>query len=498
MRILNMKDLVSHGNTAGRKIVGEILEAGMEAGDPYNAAIKLMQRKGNILTLNGPEYEPMGAPKSGPIEYNLDKDVDRIFLFGAGKGVLRIAKALEDVLGDYLTGGCVIVKKGDKEDLSGKIEVFYGAHPVPDEDCARGCRRIIEMSKEKKLTQRDLVFTVIGNGVGSLLTLPAEGVSLDAVSQMVRILQIEKGVGTAELSIIRNQVDQLKGGRLTRLLKPAKMIHLLALDCNYGNTGIPGYMGLMRANVWIHSMPDVGSREGAIALLKKWEAYEQVDESIRTYLQQEHPENEVMRFPEFEAMDCRIFGLMPDTHGPLVAAMKKADELGYPAHLINRVMEVEASVMGRFFGYLARCVISDKQPFPAPCALFFTGEMLVTVGDGDGIGGRNQESALSSARLIQNQKRIVIGCVDTDGTDGPGGHFDDEAAAKGITTLSGGIVDGYTFAEAFEKGIDIGAALKNHGTSQPLWKLNCGVWATQNISVQDLIVVLVMSENEVA
>jgi glycerate-2-kinase len=490
-----MEALVSHGNIPGRKIVGEILEAGMEAGDPYNAAIKLMKRKGNILTLNGPEYEPIGAPKSGPIEYNLDTDIDRIFLFGAGKGILRIAKALEDVLGDYLTGGCVIVKKGDTEKLTDKIEVFYGAHPVPDEDCVKGCRRIVEMSKEIQLTGRDLVFTAIGNGVGSLLTMPAEGVSFDAVKEMIRLMQIEKGVSTAELSIIRNQVDRLKGGRFTRLLKPAKMIHLLALDCNYGNTGIPGYTGLMRANVWIHSLPDVGSRDGAVSILKKWEAFEQVDESIRNYLQQEHPENEVMRFPEFEEMDCRIFGLMPDSLGPLPAAMKKAEELGYSAHLINRLTELEASVMGRFLGNLGRCVITDKQPFPAPCALFFTGEMLVTVGQGDGIGGRNQECALSAARLIQGQKRIVIGCVDTDGSDGPGGHFDDDAAAKGVTVLSGGIVDGYTFEEAFVKGISIVDALKNHGTSEPLWKLDCGVWATQNISVQDLVVVLVMPED---
>ncbi|MCL2155718.1 MAG: hypothetical protein FWH53_08650, partial [Leptospirales bacterium] len=156
--------------------------------------------------------------------------------------------------------------------------------------------------------------------------------------------------------------------------------------------------------------------------------------------------------------------------------------------------ELEASVVGRFLGNLGRCVITDKQPFPAPCALFFTGEMLVTVGQGDGIGGRNQECALSAVRVIQGQKRIVIGCVDTDGTDGPGGHFDDEAAAQGITTLSGGIVDSYTFEEAFVKGISLVDALKTHGTSQALWKLDCGVWATQNISVQDLVVVLVMAE----
>lgn len=32
-------------------------------------------------------------------------------------------------------------------------------------------------------------------------------------------------------------------------------------------------------------------------------------------------------------------------------------------------------------------------------------------------------------------------------------------------------------------------------TSNALWKLNSGVWTTQSISVQDLVVVLVMDHN---
>jgi glycerate-2-kinase len=304
----------------------------------------------------------------------------------------------------------------------------------------------------------------------------------------------------------------------------------LAIDCNYGNTGLPGYAGLMKANVWLHTMPDIGSRKAAIRVLKIWDAWDLVDESIRTHLLAPSSANEVLRQAEFEHMDCRIFGLMPDKLGPLQAAMEKARELGYTPqhinpdaqissgksalvklpgcivslfvklslrsmlnkHVATQANELEASAMGRSLGHLGISAVNEGKPLPAPCALFFTGEMLVTVGKGDGIGGRDQECALSAAGVIQNQTQIVIGSVDTDGTDGPGGHFDEDAAARGITTLAGGIVDGCTLAEAAEKKVDIAGALKNHGTSAPLWKLDCGIWATQNISVQDLAVVLVM------
>lgn len=489
-RILNRDQLISHGNIKGRTAVYEILEAGLKAGDPYNRMLQMLRLEDGVLTLGCPLYEPKGTPCPGDVSYNLDLDIDRVFVFGAGKGMLRVVRALEDVLGNYLTGGAVLVKYGDHEDLS-KVEVLYGAHPVPDENCVRGCKRIMDQIEALQLTERDLVFTAIGNGIGSLMTYPEEGISLEAVQDVVHMMQIEKGVRTAELSMIRNQVDRIKGGRLTRRLYPARMVHLLAVDCNYGNTLGLGYEGLMTGNMWLHTLPDCSSKEKAIAVLKKWDAWERVDESIRRHLLSPDAGEDVLTREEFERMDCRIYGIMPDSLAPLPSAMDMAEKLGYKAHLINRGHGLEASVMGKFFGMLGKCVDKEGNPFPAPCALFYTGEMLVTVGRECGVGGRDQECALSAATVLAGNRQVVVGCVDTDGTDGPGGHICEETDVLGITTLTGGIVDGYTAQEAREQGIDIAACLKAHNTSMPLWKLGSGVWATQNISVQDLVVVLV-------
>jgi glycerate-2-kinase len=54
--------------------------------------------------------------------------------------------------------------------------------------------------------------------------------------------------------------------------------------------------------------------------------------------------------------------------------------------------------------------------------------LLVTVGQENGVGGRNQEYALSAALRIAGSKNVVMGRVDTDGTDGPGGCFAADAA----------------------------------------------------------------------
>jgi glycerate-2-kinase len=114
------------------------------------------------------------------------------------------------------------------------------------------------------------------------------------------------------------------------------------------------------------------------------------------------------------------------------------------------------------------------------------------VGKEKGIGGRNQEFVLSAAQEIAGSKNIVIGSVDTDGTDGPGIQFAEGGPANMPACLAGGIIDGETMEEAKKAGIDVTGELKRHNTSPTLWTLKSGVVATPSISLVDLTVALVM------
>jgi glycerate-2-kinase len=125
--------------------------------------------------------------------------------------------------------------------------------------------------------------------------------------------------------------------------------------------------------------------------------------------------------------------------------------------------------------------------------LFSGGELLVTVGEEDGIGGRNQEYALGAALMIPDTHHVVMGSVDTDGTDGPGGRFADDQGD--VRCLAGGIVDGETMAEASTSGVSIHEALRTHATSAVLWQLKSGIVAEQNISVGDLDVTLIIGRD---
>ena len=484
-RIQNMEMLLSAGNLPGRKTMLQILEAGLRASDPYPNARKLIRLEKGKLIVGHRRFEPMGSPRSGDEIFDLSR-VGRIYVFGAGKGIQNVAKAIEDVLGDRLSGGHVIDKKGHPLILE-RIGVTLGGHPTPDEDCVKGCERILEMTKD--LTEKDLVFTCVGNGVSSLLTLPAAGLTVEDLHRTTLVTQIERGMPTRELSPIRNHLDRMKGGRISRYIHPAKMIHILSID--------PGeYDQLMYRNFWLHTLPDCSTFQDAVDNLKHYDALEAVPPAVRKQLEEACPGEETLKAKDFEKMEFRIFGLMPGFRqsGKLPPAMRKAEGLGFKAVMIaDELMEIEASQAGIYLSSMANTIERKGQPFEPPCALFSSGEMVVTVGQEKGMGGRNQEFALSAALKIAGSGNIIISSVDTDGTDGPGSQFSN--GSTDIPCLAGGIVDGQTVEAAKKLGVDIVEALKRHNTSPALWKLNSGVVATPNISLIDLTVALIMGRS---
>lgn len=484
MRILNKKQITSCGNRKGRNDLYEILEAGLIGGDPYNRTKNLINIENNFLIIGNKESIPKGDPNTKPEFINLD-EIKRIFVVGAGKGIQKIAKAIEEELGGYLTGGHVIDKKGNEVELK-KIGVTLGGHPVPDNECIEGCKKILKILDS--CTETDLVFTIAGHGVSSLLSYPVEGVTLEDIRETIYKMQIERGVPTPDLCYIRNHLDLMKGGKVTKHIWPTKAIHLIAYDYDYED--------LIFNNFWLHFLPDnVTSFEGAVNILKKWEAWDVVPSSVREFLLKADPSQEVLKPNDFLRYPFRIFRLAGN-NAMMEAAKIRAEELGYKAYMLTKwpyksMLQAEAKEAGKVLSAIANNIEINKVPFEPPCVLLSTGGMEVTVGEAKGIGGRNQEFSLSAALEIEGSKNIVIGSVDSDGDDGPGDQF---SKNKKFPTLAGGMVDGYTAKMAKMKGIDIFEEINNHNATPVLLALDSGIIAEHNISLQDLTVIMVQEE----
>lgn len=483
MRIKNTDSLTLHGNRAGREIVTKLLDAGLDALDPYFRVKEFIKLRDNKIIINNNGFEMKNDPHSGEICLDL-KNYDRVFVIGAAKGIQRAALAFEEVLGDVLTGGHVIGKHGE-EIICKKIGVTLAGHPVPDEFCVKGCRKIEELICD--VNERDLIFTVFGSGCGSLFTYPAGNITIDDISKFTYMMQIEKGVPTSDLNPIRTHIDRFKGGRITRLLKKATLIHTVTADPSKMNTPVlrVPYFEMLSNNTFFPTVATASTYKDCIDIIRKWDAWEETPKSIREHLLDGTDEN--MSVEEYESYNCRFFGLIFKDSTVYPAVRKKAAELGIRCIMLSEYMEAEAREAGYVDANMALCCERLAEPFRAPVVLMSSGENVVTVGKECGVGGRNQEYCLAAAMKIAGSKNIVIGAVDTDGTDGPGGFVYENAPS----CLAGAVVDGYTIDEAEEKGIDLQNALKTHGTSEPLWRLDCGVWATANVSALDLRIIYI-------
>ncbi|WP_297523670.1 MOFRL family protein, partial [Thermococcus sp.] len=190
-------------------------------------------------------------------------------------------------------------------------------------------------------------------------------------------------------------------------------------------------------------------------ILKLYNVWEKLPESVKKHIE---------RGLRGEAEETLKEDL-PNVHNFIVGsgriacerAKKKAEELGYNAVILTTTLEGEAREVALVIGSIVQEVSKYDRPVRKPAVLIAGGEWTVTITGGAGLGGPNQELALSVARKIVGLNAVVL-AVDTDGTDGP-------------TDAAGGIVDGETLERLKEAGIDVEEVLKRHDAYRALEKV---------------------------
>lgn len=94
----------------------EIAEAGIRRVIPYEAVRRLISCDDSCIRV-------------GSLTIPWDR-VNHIYVVGAGKGSFPIAQALDEIFGERIKAGTVIVKDGEKRRLP-HIEIFESSHPIP-------------------------------------------------------------------------------------------------------------------------------------------------------------------------------------------------------------------------------------------------------------------------------------------------------------------------------------------------------------------------------
>lgn len=423
--IKNHDELCNHGEQSARKNALDIIEEGILRAIPYQETKRLLTVKNNHLSIG-----------NRIIDLN---EVDNIYVLGVGKGAYPIALAIEEALGARITDGIVLIKQGDTRRLK-HIELVESGHPLPNQEGLDASLRIRAILKKAK--ERDLVLAPITGGSSAMMNILPEGISLKDLITVNDVL-LKSGASISKMNAVRKHLCDMKGGRFVEHANPAE-VHTFTL-----NTATPEMLWPDLVN------PDPTTFSDAISVLKNFNLWEAVPESIRKHLTQGLL-NPAMETPKTITNANNYIHYVADPVTACQAMADKAREMGYSAHILSTALEGEASSLGIFLAGITNETVQRNQPFTPPFVLISGGETTVTIGDKKpGVGGPNQETALGYVSKLFVKSPCVCISLDSDGTDGP-------------TEIAGGIVDNTTGVLAQELNISINQALIEHDSSKAL------------------------------
>ncbi len=405
-----MKRTVADLRTAARRI----FDGALAAADPRAAVRRHLRVEDDRL-------------EAGPAAFDLRR-VRQVLVVGAGKASAAMAGAVEEILGDRVTGGLVNVKTGHTAPLR-RVQLCQAAHPVPDQAGVDGARRMMELLRGAG--EGDLVIACISGGGSALLPLPAAGLGLAEKQEVTRQL-LACGATIQEINAVRKHLSAVKGGQFARAAAPAPVLACILSDV----IGDP-----LDAIASGPTAPDPTTFAAALHVLDRYGLRAKVSAAARAHLEAgargERPETPKPGDPIF----ARVTNLLVANSAQVVeAAEVAANRLGLRALVLSTTVDGETREVARVHAAIAREVRTFARPVAPPACLISGGETTVTI-RGQGQGGRNQEFVLAAALVLEGLPGTVVFSAGTDGTDGP-------------TDAAGAIADGETCARARALGMD--------------------------------------------
>lgn len=399
-----------------------IFTAGLSSASPQMAVAKYCHRSAETISLAGRTYDLT--------------EISNLFVVGAGKASATMARAIEDMVGDKISDGIVVVKYGHTDTLK-KIRQIEAGHPVPDENGLRGATEILNIVRSAE--SNDLVLFLISGGGSALAPLPAQGLSLEDKQHTSRIL-LGCGATIHEINAVRKHLSLIKGGRLAEAAYPAQIVSLIISDV------VGDDLDVIASGP---TVPDNSSFSDCFTIFGKYDIIDEIPLRVRNCIKA-GMEGKIDESPKatsrfFEKAHNVIIASNADAVG---MAKAKAEKLGYNTLLLSTMLQGETREVAQVHGAIAREILRSGNPVPRPACILSGGETTVTL-RGDGLGGRNQEFALAVAKLLPAEQPAVFLSAGTDGSDGP-------------TDAAGAISDCNTAPRAKAAGLDPRAYLERN------------------------------------
>jgi len=311
----------------------------------------------------------------------------RTFVAAAGKAAASMALAVEKNWPSPLEG--IAVTRYQHGLPTKRIRVVEAGHPVPDEAGQEAAKEILQKTKE--LGPEDLLLALISGGGSSLLSLPAEGVSMGELKSLTAQL-LRSGAAIQEINTVRKHLSAIHGGRLAAACR-APAVALIISDVTGDD---PSHIASGPC------APDPTTIEDAKAVLAKYGI-----EFRGTFSETPKPGDAV-----FSKVKNQVIAT---AHRSLEAAAEVFRKNDIQPVILGDTITGEAREVAKVMAALVREIRRYSKPFKPPVALISGGECTVTVRGEVGRGGRCTEFLLSLGIELVDVWAVA---ADTDGIDG--------------------------------------------------------------------------------
>jgi len=364
-----------------------------------------------------------------------------IYAIAIGKAAFAMASALQEILEERLTAGVLSTNAPGYRTARGserveapqvanlRYQLFQGGHPEPNEQslsAAQACFALLERGDE----ERALVIFLISGGGSAMIEWPIrEDISLTDLRTANRAL-INCGASIGEINAVRRAFSAVKGGRLADRAPHCDQMTLIVSDVPLGEA----------ANVASGpTLAPPNDAPDARKVIAKYNLRAQLPETILRAI-----DNEPAVSDPIDSASLRGHFVVLDNQSALEAAAEAARRRGFVAEIADDISDQPiadgCSALRQRLGQLHER--ARAQPNTNAVCLISGGEFACPVG-GNGIGGRNLETALRLAMSpgFPNSEGFVALCAGTDGTDGN-------------SPAAGAIVDHTTIERARAIGLD--------------------------------------------
>lgn len=284
--------------------------------------------------------------------HSLEPISQPIYLIAIGKAAVAMSLGAVDFFGKQIVDGLIITKR--QHDLDAPFFCIDASHPIPDESSLLAGKRLLDFIQ--RIPPSSQILFLLSGGASALVEVLPKSIDLKKL-QALHTYLLTSGLSTKQMSEMRAQYSEIKGGKLVRYLEKYNTLQLIISD-------VPS-----------NCPEEVGSG---------------------------------LLFPSDEQIETAVIATLVQAKH---AAATYACQLGFDVDIEDRYLTGEATIIGK---NLAQLLLTGK-----PRLIIRGGEPSVKLPDQPKKGGRNKHLALSAAQVLKGQCGVYLLSCGTDGTDGP-------------------------------------------------------------------------------